>query len=217
MKKESPLRKSQSRKWSQVYQGSMRPHFITRAHNSHTSSSNRVSDVSTGTNKNVNQGPASVEDDEERLAMKKDEMPHPFPKQVVNPRDREGQALREFCSSVTSDVTHTRTWFGYSRSVFPQSVRQRVQTLNFQSFRVASSSTIWVIQPEKSISETRKTDQAEYCVSATCSSNGRHLSCTTQTERVRPDGSRSRHPPNDVQKSCGGSTATRRSPLPTRA
>ena len=69
-----------------------------------------------------------IENDEERLAMKRGDMPPPVPKRVANPRIQENQALQEFHSD--SDKMHratledefAQTWFDYGRFVFPQSV-----------------------------------------------------------------------------------------------
>ena len=95
-----------------------------------------------------------IENDEERLAMKKGDVPPPVPERVTNPRIREDQALQEFHSNsdrmhrATSDDAFTQAWwFDYSRTVCPQSVRKQVQKMTFimcQRTSVASSSTIWV-------------------------------------------------------------------------
>ena len=104
---------------------------------SHFSSSSRVSDVFTGTNKTSYQGREPMEDDEDRLAMKRGDMPPPLPERVTNPRIREDQVLHEFDSNsdkmhrATSDDAYTQAWLDCSRSVFPQSLKKQVQTLNF--------------------------------------------------------------------------------------
>ena len=96
----------------------------------HIPSSSRVSDVFTGTNRTSYQERKPIENDEERLAMKRGDMPPPVPKRVVNPRIRDDQALHEFYSNsdkmhrATSDDAFTQAWFDYSQSVFPQSVRK---------------------------------------------------------------------------------------------
>ena len=75
----------------------------------HLSSSSRVSEVVTGTNRssyqarertsrtfverNLTSERENIENDEERLAMKRGDMPPPVPKRVDNPRIREDQAL----------------------------------------------------------------------------------------------------------------------------
>ena len=45
-----------------------------------------------------------IENDEERLAMKRGDMPPPVPKRVANPRIREDQALQEFPSKIGQDA-----------------------------------------------------------------------------------------------------------------
>ena len=93
------------------------------------SSSSRESDVFTGTSRTSYQEREPTENDEERLAVKRGEMPQPLPKRVANPRIRDDQALHEFYSNsvkmhrATFDDAFTQAWFDYSRSVFPQSVR----------------------------------------------------------------------------------------------
>ena len=83
--------------------------------------------------KTSHQARESIEDDEERLAMKKGEMPPPLPKRVPNPRVRDDRALHEFFSNsdkmhrATPDDAYTQARFDYSRSAFPQSVRKQVQ------------------------------------------------------------------------------------------
>ena len=92
---------------------------------SHFSSSSRVSDVFTGTNRTSYQGREPIEGDEERLAMKRGDMPSPLPKRVANPIVREDQVLQEFYSNsdkmhrATSDDAFTQAWFDYCRNVFP--------------------------------------------------------------------------------------------------
>ena len=107
---------------------------------SHFSSSSRVSDVCTGTNRTSYQGREPIENDEERLAMKRGDMPPPLPKRVANPRIREDQALHEFYLNfdkmhrATYDDASTQAWFDNSRSVFPQS--ERKTGTNFELFNV---------------------------------------------------------------------------------
>ena len=114
------------------------------------SSSSRVGDVFTGTNRMSHQGREPIGDEEERLAMKRSEMPPPLPNRVPNPRSRDDRALHTCFSysdnmhRATSDDAYTQAWFGYSRSVFPQSVGKQVQMLSFftcQRTSVAFSST----------------------------------------------------------------------------
>ena len=97
---------------------------------SHFSSSSRVSDVFTGTNRTSYKGREPIEDDEERLTMKRGDMPPTLPKRVANPRVRDDQALNGFFSNsnkmhrATSDDAFSQTCFDLCRSVFPQSVRK---------------------------------------------------------------------------------------------
>ena len=72
--------------------------------NLHSPSSYRVSDVSIGADRTSYQVREPVENDEERLAMKRGDMPPPLPHRVANPRVREGQALQEFHTD--SDKMH---------------------------------------------------------------------------------------------------------------
>ena len=71
-----------------------------------------------------------IEDDDERLAMKKGDMPPPVPERIASPRVREDRAVQEFRQNsekmhrATSEDANTRAWFDYCRSVFPQSVRK---------------------------------------------------------------------------------------------
>ena len=121
--------------------------------NSHFSSSSRVSDVYTRTCRTSHQEREPIENDE-RLAMKRGDVPPPLPPRVANPRIRNDQALHFFYSNsdkmhrATSDDAYSQAWFDYSRSVFPQSVRKPVQTLNSSTCQrnsVAFSSTTWVL------------------------------------------------------------------------
>ena len=95
----------------------------------HSPPSNRVSDL-TGAERMSYQVRQPIENDEDRLAMKRGDMPPPLPQRVANPRIREDQALEEFHSKsdkmhrATSDDDFTQAWFDYGRSVFPQSVRK---------------------------------------------------------------------------------------------
>ena len=61
----------------------------------HLSSSSRVSDVITGTNRSSYQVREPIENDEQRLAMKRGDMPPPVPKRVDNPRIRKDQVFFE--------------------------------------------------------------------------------------------------------------------------
>ena len=96
----------------------------------HFPSSTRVSDVVTGTSKTSYLVREPIENGEERLAMKRGDMPPPVPKRVNNPRIREDQAQLEFYSNsdrihrTTSEDEFAQTWFDYDRFVFQQSVRK---------------------------------------------------------------------------------------------
>ena len=83
---------------------------------SHFSSTSRMSDTFVETDRTSYRGRKSIEEDEERLAMK----------------EGDAQALHAFLSNsdkmhrATSDDAYTQAWFDNSRlSVFPQSVRKR--------------------------------------------------------------------------------------------
>ena len=64
---------------------------------SHSPSSNRVSDF-TGADRMSYHVQEPIKNDEDRLAMKRGDMPPPLPQPVANPRIREDQALQEFHS-----------------------------------------------------------------------------------------------------------------------
>ena len=87
---------------SKWYQGAAR-----EDDDSHFSSSSRAGDVFTGTNRTSYREREPIEDDEERLAMKRGEMPPPLPKRVPNPRIRDDRALPEYYS--ISDKMHRAT------------------------------------------------------------------------------------------------------------
>ena len=123
----------------------------------HAPSSNRVSDF-TGADRMSYQVREPIENDEDRLAMKRGDMPPPLPQRAANPRIREHQALQEFHSKsdkmhrATSDDDLTQAWFDYGRSVFPQSVRKtgtHVELFNVPTYRCSIFSTIWFFQPEE--------------------------------------------------------------------
>ena len=63
----------------------------------HSPSSNRVSDL-TGADGMSYQVREPIENDEDRLAMKRGDKPPPLPRRVANPRIREDQAVQEFYS-----------------------------------------------------------------------------------------------------------------------
>ena len=99
-------------------------------------SSTRVSDVVTGTNRSSYEVREPIENDEERVAMKKGDMPPPVHERVANPRIPEDQTLQEFHSNsdkmhpATLDDDFTHAWFDYSRSIFPQSSRKTGTTVD---------------------------------------------------------------------------------------
>ena len=113
----------------------MKPQRLTKAPENgedddpHSPSSNRVSDLA-GADKMSYQVRKRIENDEDKLAMKRDDMPPPWPQRLANPRIQENQALPEFHSKsdkmhrATSDDDFTQARFVYGRSVFPQSVRK---------------------------------------------------------------------------------------------
>ena len=70
---------------------------------------NRVSDqkAPTGTNRASYHAREPIEDDDERLAMRKGETPPPEPERVANPRNREDRAILEFRQN--SEKTHRAT------------------------------------------------------------------------------------------------------------
>ena len=109
----------------------------------HSPSSNRVSDVFTGADRTSYQVREPIENDEDRLAMKRGNMPPPLPQRVATPRIREDQASQEFHSNsdtmhrATPDEKYTQAWFDYSRSFVPQSVRKT--GTNVEHFNVPTS------------------------------------------------------------------------------
>ena len=56
-------------------------------------SSSRASDALSGTDRTSYQVRQTIEDDEERLAMKQGDMPPPVPERVANPRIRDDRAV----------------------------------------------------------------------------------------------------------------------------
>ena len=57
--------------------------------------------VANGTERSSYQAGGPVEDDEERLAMKKGDMPPPLPRRVSNAKIRDDQALHDFSQTPT--------------------------------------------------------------------------------------------------------------------
>ena len=73
--------------------------------NTHLLSKSRVSEVVTVTKRPSCQIRRPVEKDEERLAMKKGDIPPTLPKRRDNPRMREDQALLEFFFELRQDTS----------------------------------------------------------------------------------------------------------------
>ena len=67
----------------------------------------RERDVFTGTSRTSYQGREPIEDDEERLAMKRSDMRPPMPNRVTNRRIGDDQAVHEFVSNL--DKMHRAT------------------------------------------------------------------------------------------------------------
>ena len=65
----------------------------------HFPSSSRVSDAFTRTSRTSHQVREPIANDEDRLVMKRGEMPPPLPQRVANSRIREDQALHTFYSN----------------------------------------------------------------------------------------------------------------------
>ena len=82
----------------------------------HFSSSSRMGDIVNGMESTSYQAREPIEDDEERLAMKKGDMPPPSPRRVSNPRIRDDQASHEFFSNsdkmhrASSGDAYTQAW-----------------------------------------------------------------------------------------------------------
>ena len=95
-----------------------------------SSPSGRVSDVFTGTNRMSHQVREPIENDEERLAMKRGDMPPPVPKRVANPRIQEIKLYRNFirtrtrCTVLLLKTNSHKHRLTMGRFVFPQSVRK---------------------------------------------------------------------------------------------
>ena len=71
-----------------------------------------------------------IENDEERLAMKRGDMPPPVPKRVANPKNSSRSSITGISFELGKDAPcypeeeFAQTWFDHGRSVFPQSVRK---------------------------------------------------------------------------------------------
>ena len=80
-----------------------------------------------------------IEDDDERLAMRKGDMPPPVLERVANPKITEARAAEEFRQNsekmhhTTSEDAYTKAWFDYCRSAFPQSVRKASPDVNLHN------------------------------------------------------------------------------------
>ena len=94
---------------------------------------NRVSDqkVPTGTNRASYHARETIKDDDERLAMRKGDLPPPVRERVANPRIREDRAVQGIPTELGKDAPcrsrrrpTQKAWFDSCRSVFPQSVRK---------------------------------------------------------------------------------------------
>ena len=80
---------------------------------------NRVSDqkAPTGTDRASYHAQEPIEDDDERLVMRKGDMPQTVPERVANPRFREERAAQEFRQNsdkmhrATSENAYTKAWF----------------------------------------------------------------------------------------------------------
>ena len=90
---------------------------------------NRVRDTSTGVDRASYQVRRPIEDDEERLAMEKDDMLPPLPQRLASPRIRKIKHYKNSIRTQTRctvlpDDACTQAWFDYRRSSFPQCVRK---------------------------------------------------------------------------------------------
>ena len=102
-------------------------------------SSNRVSDkkAPTGTERASYQVREPIEDYDERLVMRRRDMPSPVPERVANPKIREDRAAQDFRQNsekmhrATSEDAYTKAWFDDCRSIFPQSVRKAGPDVDF--------------------------------------------------------------------------------------
>ena len=71
----------------------------------------------TGTERATHQARERIEDDDERLALRKGDMPPPVPERVANPKSREDRTVEDFRQNsekmhrATSEYAHTKAWF----------------------------------------------------------------------------------------------------------
>ena len=99
----------------------------------------RVSDqkAPTGTDRAPYHAREPIEDDDERFATRRGDMPPPVPERVANPRIREDRAVQDFRENLekmhraTSEDVYTKAWFDYCRSVSPQSVKKASPDVDF--------------------------------------------------------------------------------------
>ena len=90
-----------------------------------------------------------IEDDDERLAMRKVDMPPPVPERVANPRIREDRAVQDFRQNsekmhhATSEDAFTKAWFDCCRGVFPQSARKAGPDVNLSHVSTCQCSILF--------------------------------------------------------------------------
>ena len=111
----------------------------------------RVSDqkAPTGTERASYQVREPIEDDDERLATRRGDMPPPVPERVANPKNREDGAVQDFRQNsgkthrATSKDACTKEWFDHCRSIFPQSVRETGPDVDFYNVSTYQCSIIF--------------------------------------------------------------------------
>ena len=71
----------------------------------------RVSDqkAPTGKDRASYQVQEPIEDDDERLATRRGDMPPPVPERVASPRIRQDRAVQDFRQNSTSEVAYTKS------------------------------------------------------------------------------------------------------------
>ena len=73
----------------------------------------------TGTDRASYHAREPIEDDDERLAMRKGDTPPPVPERVANPKIREDRAVQDVRQNsekmhrTTSEDAYTKAWFDY--------------------------------------------------------------------------------------------------------
>ena len=86
----------------------------------HLPSSSRVRDVFTGTNRTSYQVREPIENDEERFAMNRGDMPSPLPKRMARSENSRRSSVTRILFEkdkkhrATSDDAFTQAWFDYS-------------------------------------------------------------------------------------------------------